>query len=425
MISGKLNELPFDINLDIDFKGISIDTRTLKKGNIFIAITGDNFDGNQFSDEAIKKGAVAVIGTQQNATIQVQNTLEALFKIAKWWRDKSSATFIAITGSNGKTTTKEILLSILSQKNKTLATSGNLNNHLGVPLTLCQLSLDDKYAIVEMGANHIGEITPLAELVRADIAIITNAYDAHLGEFGSLENIVKTKGELYQTLNENNIAIMNDKSIHKKYWLSLLKTKKIYFFHKDIYATNIQANNTFDCNYQQQKITINLHLLGKHNIENSLIASLTAIKLGLNLEEIKTGIEKCKPTKGRLKLIKINHITFIDDSYNANPTSMKASLEVLNNFQNNKIAVLGDMAELGEQSKTLHQEIGNYALKIGIKHILTLGNKAKDYQGLHFKNHQQIAQYIIANIHQPTTILVKASRLMQLEKIIDNYISLT
>jgi UDP-N-acetylmuramoyl-tripeptide--D-alanyl-D-alanine ligase len=429
MIQGVISQLPFYTNsakADTDFKGISIDTRTLKKGNIFICIVGDNFDGHDFILEAIKKGCSAVI-TQKEGNFDiplliVKNTYQALHEIAQWWRNKSTAQFVAITGSNGKTTTKEMLKAILSTQANTLATAGNLNNELGVPLTLCQLSLDDKYVIIEIGANHIEEIKPLSELVHPNIAVVTNVFEAHLGEFGSLQNIVKTKAEIYETLTQNDIAIVDDNSTHKDFFLERIKSQ-ICFVNKDIEAKNIQ-NNQFELCYQKQSIKIKLNLLGQHQIQNALVAGLIALKLGLSLQQIKLGLEKCENQKGRLKVLKVDNLTFIDDSYNANPTSCKVALDVLSEYQNNTIAVLGDMGELGKMSEQFHKEVGEYAKEQGIKTVLSLGKMAKNYQGFHFASHQEIAQYLIDNVYNPTTILIKGSRFMKMEKVIDLYLSL-
>jgi len=414
-------------NKAVKFKGVCTDTRSVVSEKLFIALEGGNFDGHDFIQQAEDLGASAVISHKKIHSnlpiIEVSNSEIAYQKLAAWHRQSYSPVVIAITGSNGKTSTKNMLHSILSLHGPTLSTKGNLNNHLGVPKTLLELEKNHQYCIIEMGANHLHEIELLCSLAKPDIAIITNANNAHLGEFGSEARLVKAKGEILESLSENGIAIMNKSSPHVDTWKKMSSTKTLIFFgnESDIYASDIMQKNStlnFNLNFNLSSINITLSMIGLHQIDNALAASACAIKLGISPHLIKKGLENSLCEKGRLELIELQNFTLLDDSYNANPQSMKVAIDSLKNFPGKKVLVLGSMAELGKDSKKLHQEIGDYAREANIDSLLTIGQEAQNFKGNHFDNIESIFNEISAQ-HKGATILIKGSRMMKLNALVD------
>ncbi len=398
----------FNVTCDnVNFSGISINSKKCRN-NLFIAIIGNKFNAHKFVQEAKKNGAKAIIASEKITLdlpiIYVKNTTKALGVIAKYHRLQMPAKVIAITGSNGKTTTKNMLFNILQQVAPTLKTSGNLNNHIGVPLTLLNLTLQHKFAIIEMGANHVREIAYLRDIAKPDMAIVINTLDAHIGEFGGFANLVKTKNEIFGVNSLNIASITNP-----------FKTKTKFGDNTNIFASNIN-NNIFLLNIDRRQIEVNLQLLGKHNIENALAASACADKFNIKLAVIKNGIEKTTAAKSRLELKKIGAITIIDDSYNASFSSTKYALEVLDNFNGIKVAVLGEIGETGDKSHEIHAKIGKLAKKLNIDYIYSIGNIAKQYGVLHFTS----AEQLITKLQQysSATILFKGSRSAKLENII-------
>ncbi len=397
--------LQTSIDKNINFKGVFTDTRAPLKGGLFVALSGANFNGHDYIDQAEKMGAVAILASAKINShlpvIYVEDTTLALGKIAHFHRQQSQAKVVAITGSNGKTTTKNILKNILTLNAPTLATKGNLNNHLGVPMTLLELHTKHQYAVIEMGANHVGEITYLRNIANPDIAVVTNTLDAHIGEFGGFDNLVHAKGEIYT---ENSKNIVNTKTLFEG---------DVSFGKKgDIFASNV-LNNRFDLNIFDEKITVTLPLLGQHNIDNALAASACAYALDIDINTIKQGLENTRAEKGRLNLIKKGTRVIIDDSYNANPSSTKYALEVLNNFTGKKIAILGQMAELGNQSKHYHSEVGQFAKSLEIDSIYSY---QADYGVQNFNTEAQLLSMLKQHTH--ATILFKGSRIAKLETII-------
>lgn len=385
--------------------GLYTDTRKSVQDGVFLALKGENFDGHDFIDIAEKMGAKAVIVSQnvdtQLPTLLVENTEKALVKIAKWWLHQIKPQVIGITGSNGKTTSKNMLANILNLSAPTLKTQGNLNNHLGVPMTLLELDKKHRYAVIEMGANHIGEIAHLRNTANPDVALVTNTLDAHIGEFGGFDNLVKAKGEIYSLRSKN---IVNIKTTF---------TGDIYFGDRgNVFATHIK-NNVFDLNIFNEKTTVQLALLGKHNIENALAAASCAYALGIDIDTIKQGLENTQAEKGRLNLIQHAKLMIIDDTYNASPSSVKYALEVLNNFSGKKIAVLGQMAELGTQSQEYHAQVGAFAKLLDIKYLYSY---QADYGVHNFNSKTKLLTTL--KQHTNATILFKGSRIAKLEQII-------
>jgi len=414
-------------NKAIKFQGVCTDTRGGVSGKLFIALEGVNFDGHNFIQQAEDLGASAIIAHKKVdsnlPTLVVNNSEEAYQKLAAWHRQSFSPIIIAITGSNGKTSTKNMLHSILSLHGPTLSTKGNLNNHLGVPKTLLELEKNHQYCIIEMGANHLNEIELLCKLAQPHIAIITNANNAHLGEFGSEENLVKAKGEILESLSEDGIAIVNKSSPHINIWEEISGTKSLTFFGNDsnIYASGIKqfkSTLNFNLNFNNSSINLTLSMIGLHQIENVLAAATCAINLGISPDLIKKGLEKVRPEKSRLELIELQNFTILDDSYNANPESMKAAIDSLKQFSGKKVLVLGTMEELGKDSSRLHQEIGDYARKQNIDSLITIGQEAQYFKGSHFDDIESIFNEIDSH-HKGATILIKGSRKMELNKLVD------
>ncbi|MEO1917830.1 MAG: UDP-N-acetylmuramoyl-tripeptide--D-alanyl-D-alanine ligase [Candidatus Thioglobus sp.] len=394
----------------VDFTSVCTDTRQRMEGALFVALIGDNFDAHDYLNEAEKMGAVAVIISKPVSTnlptLLVDDTQTALADIAHWHLNNIKPTVVAITGSNGKTTTKNMLANILSLKAPTLATKGNLNNHLGVPMTLLELEEQHQYAVVEMGANHVGEIAHLRNIAQPDIAVVTNTLDAHIGEFGGFDNLVKAKGEIYSD-NSKNIVNTN----------TTFSGDLSFGEGGDVFASHIN-NNGFDLNIADQKVTVILQLIGQHNIDNALAASACAHALAVDINTIKQGLENTQVEKGRLNVIQQPNLTIIDDTYNASPQSMKAAISTLLTFTGEKVAVLGSMAELGDEAKTFHQQIGQSA-KDSLDAVYTYGDLAKHYDGIHFDNLEQLADHIISH-HINATVLIKGSRMVKLDQLVEH-----
>jgi len=370
----------------VEVTGVSIDTRTLKPGDIYIAIIGEQHDGHKFIAQAIEAGAVAAIISKpcdaDVPLIEVQDTTLALGRLAAHHRCAHPVPLIAITGSCGKTTTRALTQSILEEYGSVLATSGNFNNHIGAPLTLLRLADQHQYAVVELGANHHQEIAYLTGLAEPQVAVITNAGPVHLEGFGDVPGVARAKGEIFSGLSLEGVGILNADSPYYDYWLELLGERGHVSFGID----NIASVSAYDIGFDDGGYThfvlktpegeaaIRLPLLGKHNVYNALAAAAAAQSLGSDLRLIKRGLEKAAPVKKRLaKCFTKERACILDDSYNANPDSLKAAIDVLCATAGDcKVLVLGDMAELGPTAAALHQEVGQYAKAAGIRlHIHT------------------------------------------------------
>lgn len=391
------------------FKGVCTDTRKDVNGKLFVALVGNNYDAHDYIEQAYENGAVAAIVSKKVSTkmplLVVKSTENALSTIAKWHLKNINPIVVAITGSNGKTTTKNLLASILNIKKPTHATKGNLNNNLGVPITILGLDSKHKYAVIEMGANHINEIKHLREMVNPDIAIVTNTLDAHIGEFGGLKNLITAKGEIYSS-NSQNIVNKNTN----------FRGDISFGNGGDIFATNI-TKNSFYLNIHDKKTQVVLKLIGKHNIENALAASACAHALGVDINTIKQGLEDTSAESGRLTIIKNKKLTIIDDTYNASPQSIKAAIETLQDFEGSKVVVLGSMAELGSESIKFHNEIGEFA-KQKIDTVYSYGDLSINYNASHFDSLNKLAKHIIDN-HKGSTVMIKGSRMVGLNDLVE------
>ncbi len=418
---------------DIKFTSCSIDTRQLQPEAIYIALVGENFDGHDFIQQAKAKGAVAAIVSREIKvdlpTLQVADTRNALGNLAKLWRQRFYLPVIAITGSNGKTTTKEMLKAILTQKfTPILATKGNLNNEIGVPLTLFNLKQEHRCAVVEMGANHMGEIANLTKIVQPTCAVITQCAPAHLEGFGTVAGVAKAKGEIFANLPNTGIAIINNDDIYAKLWHDLAASRQVITYglntQADVMAINLQGSN-FTLQTPIGNIAIELPLPGQHNVMNALGATACALTCDCSLQTIQQGLQAMQPVAGRLQIIPGKQgITLINDTYNANPASLNAALQVLKNTPTPHWLALGDMGELGTNSLEFHRQAGQLAKELGVERLWAIGNISKHAVtgfgtgGNHFINHDSLVQAIFEQLPSSATLLIKGSRTMQMEKIV-------
>jgi UDP-N-acetylmuramoyl-tripeptide--D-alanyl-D-alanine ligase len=421
---------------DVMVHGVSTDSRSIEKQNLFVALTGPNFDGHNFVTNTIEKGAAAVIVDRQMdihcPQVIVKDTRIALGKLANAWRKKFTFPLIAVTGSNGKTTVKEMLTAILSVNHPVLATQGNLNNDIGVPLTLFRLGEQHEFAVIEMGANHAGEIAYLTDIARPDIAMITNAGPAHLEGFGSLEGVAKAKGEIYSGLSESGTAIINADDQFNPLWRDYCAAYKTLTFGLE-HEADITADWSVDdkgslinANTPAGEVSIHLPLLGRHNVMNALGAIAGTLAAGISLPEIKAGLESLQPVKGRLQIKSgLNGSRVIDDTYNANPASLNAALDVLGDFTGQHYLALGDMGELGNNAEQLHHAAGQQARKTGVHKLFTIGELAKHAasgfgsQAKCFADQPAMINALSGEMSADVTLLVKGSRLMHMEQVVD------
>ena len=411
--------------------GISTDTRTIKKNNIFFCLKGEKFDGNLFIDQAFRLGASFVIyddeklNYKSEKAIKVKNVLKTLQALAKYHRSKFNIPVIGLTGSNGKTTSKELINSVLSQKFNVTFTSNNFNNHIGVPLTILKINRKTDLAIVEMGANHLGEIDLLCNIADPNIGYITNFGKAHLEGFGGIEGVIKGKSELYEYIRESKgvVLINNDDRIQREKsrginTFSFGKSKKSDFL---IYNTS-SNKNLCEASLNDKKITSNLY--GEYNFENINASIAMGIHFGLSFDQIEYGIKNYIPKNNRSEMIKTKKNLLFVDSYNANPTSMKLSIQSFMKFKEvKKTLILGDMHEIGKTYLIEHERILNSVKNNKDLKIFLVGkifNKLKFNSGrIHFFNEtNELIEYFKKNLITGHTILLKGSRKINLEKVI-------
>lgn len=435
------------IGSNIAISGVSIDTRTLQTGDLYIAINGKNFDGHDFIPQAEMASASAVMVEQLVDTdlpqIIVPDTRIGLAELARLWRQKSQAQIVAVTGSNGKTTVKEMLAAILSVNSPVLATKGNLNNDIGVPLTLLRLNEQHRYAVIEMGANHAGEIAFSSRYALADVAIINNVGAAHLEGFGSLEGVAQAKGEIISGLSPQGTAILNKDDEFYPLWQELAETRKIISFgfaaDADVSATEINSrieNNQFVTSFNlitaQQNIPICLKLAGQHNVKNALAAAAACLAIGIPSAQIKQGLENLLPVTGRLQpwISRYGNIV-IDDSYNANPASLKVALDVLSQCTGESWLILGAFGELGEDSTNIHREMGEMIKAYNVKRLFAVGENARysvesfGAGAEFFSTQEELITRLKSQLTGSETLLIKGSRAQRMENIaaslIDNF----
>lgn len=420
---------------NIQIKGISTDTRTIKGGELFLALKGPNFDGHNFIKDALDKGAVACLvqeAVDAKHYVVTNDTHQALALLAKAWRQRFKKHVVAITGSNGKTTVKEMIASIFSQQQSVMATHGNLNNDIGVPLTLFRLNESYDAAVIEMGANHAGEIDYLTNIALPDIAVLTNVGAAHLEGFGSIENTAKAKGEIFKGLSEDGFAIINTDDAFSEYFKDITTQYKVISFGMKNKA-DVMCEWESGIDGSSLKVTtpvgncdIKLKLLGRHNVMNALASIAASIAADISLQQIVKGLEDLEPVNGRLQIKRgLNNSRVIDDTYNANPTSLHAALNVLHDFTGKRFLALGDMGELGSNAADLHVDAGIYAKQVGVDSLFSYGKlaekAAKEFgrNGFCYDKHEDMIDALRDELSQDVTLLVKGSRSMRMENIVD------
>jgi UDP-N-acetylmuramoyl-tripeptide--D-alanyl-D-alanine ligase len=432
-IGGKLSDVA------AAYHGVCIDSRCIKPKQCFIAITGETFDGHNFVEEAYKAGAsLAVVskpGDYPLPVIEVVDTADALGKIATSHRKQFSLPVLALTGSCGKTTVKEMLASILPPPS--FATKGNLNNHLGVPLSLLSLRPEHRYGVFELGANHIGEIARTVAWVKPEVALITNVAPAHLDGFGSIEGVAKAKNEIFSGLNSEGIALINidDSNIVVNARKVLCRTLSFSLENPsaDIFAKDIGINDkgTFEftlhvCGDETQ---IQLKVPGRHNIANAVAASAAAKALDIPLLDITRGLNAFAGVSGRMTIKQgIKGIRLIDDTYNANLSSVKAAIDSLSCFEGKRVVVLGELSEVGDKLSEHYQAIAQYAKARGIEFFYTCGDQTGivvetfGEGGVFFEDQKALVDYLKPKISEDMSILVKGSRSAKMEKVVECFI---
>ncbi|MCR5265158.1 MAG: UDP-N-acetylmuramoyl-tripeptide--D-alanyl-D-alanine ligase [Cyanobacteria bacterium RUI128] len=412
----------------IEINNISTDTRTIKEGDFYLPLKGERFDGEKFIDKAVEAGATAYLYTEEENKvngalgIKVADTKEAYLKLANFYRKKLNPKVIMITGSSGKTTTKELVYSIVSQKFNTVRTPLNHNNEIGLCQTIFSINPDTEVLIIEAGMRGLGEIELISKYAEPDISIISNVGTAHIGRLGSRENIAKAKCEITSHQNPDGVLIAHNDELIKS--TVNYGGKCIYYSIDDVEITKKEVGRS-EFIYQNEKYELNIE--GDYNIENSLAGVNVGKYLGVEYELIKKGLAEYKPIEKRWEIEKIGGYNIINDSYNANPDSMKATLNTVLDLYTDITVVLGDMGELGENEKQYHREVGEFINKKNkpTPKILTVGNLAKEISEeinvcftRNFENNESVARYILDNIEIGTTIFLKASRSMKFEEIL-------
>ena len=422
-----------------EFVAVNTDTRKLAVGELFVALHGPNFDGNAHLAEAAARGAAGAIAEREGPSgfpvILVADALSALQRAAQVWRERLALPVVAVAGSNGKTTSKEMIAAILAVRGSTLATAGNLNNHIGVPLTLLRLTPEHRHSVIEMGANHAGDVTQLVAFAAPSIGIVTNAGAEHLEGFGSLEGAARAEGELFAALGRDGTAILNADDGFAPLWRDMTVARIVTFglgAKVDFTARDIHTETTargfltrFTLVTPDGETTIELQLAGKHNVLNALGAAAAASAAGASLLDISSGLARMRPVAGRMQLRAARAGAWlIDDSYNANPSSLEAAIDVLESLSGRRLLVLGEMAELGTFSREAHLEAGRYARDHGVARLFALGEATRhavDSFGAGASWHADVADLTAAverELASDTRVLVKGSRMNWLERVV-------
>ena len=426
---------------------VSTDTRQAVENGLFFALKGEKFDAHDYAEKAVEQGCVALVVERELPIavpqIIVADTRLALGELAKWLKSTLNPKTVAMTGSSGKTTVKEMTAKILQKtaacEEDVLYTFGNLNNDLGVPMTLLRLTEQHKFAVIELGANHIGEIAYTTALAQPDACLVNNVASAHLEGFGSIEGVAAAKGEIYRGLKENGKAIINQ-AFYYPQWRKEIGDHELQSFsytgsdqdsYADFWAENVSLNlngSSFILHAFEEEIEINLPYLGAHNVSNALAATALAMAVGASLADVKAGLEQRLQVKGRLYPVKINeHCLFIDDTYNANVDSMKSAISVLKNYPAFRIFAVGDMAELGKESAQCHQEVADFAQQAGLDLIVSFGKESVVISANaqhHFTDKQAMSDFLLPIISQkiaekqPLVLLAKGSRSQKMETLI-------
>ncbi len=429
--------------------GVVIDSRQVESGYLFVAIPGEKVDGHKFIPDVFAKGAAAVLSEQQledpaGPYILVESTTKALRDLAEYYRKSLDIKVVGITGSVGKTSTKEMIASVLSEKYKVLKTEGNYNNEIGLPLTIFKIRAEHEVAVLEMGISEFGEMHRLATMANPDICVITNIGLCHLENLKTRDGILKAKTESFAHLKKDGIAILNGDD-DKLSTIRQVGDKEPVFYgmeekmeyredaKKSVYATGVENLGLYGMQARihtpEGERDVRIPIPGEHNVYNALAATAVGLSLGLSLDQISSGILKAKTIGGRTNLLNTGSMTVIDDCYNANPVSMKASIDVLATAEGRKIAVLGDMGELGENEKKLHYEVGEYLAKKEIDVLFCAGElseeiakaaqkESKTCEVYYFKTRDALLEQLLPFLKKGDTVLVKASHFMEYPKIV-------
>ncbi len=424
---------------DVAIDKVSTDTRTIESGSLFVALVGERFDAHDFADKAVEAGASALLVSKaidaNTPHLLVKDTKVALGLLGQFVHQVCQTPTVAITGSCGKTTVKEMVASIMAQKGQVLFTAGNFNNDIGVPLTLLRSTPEDDFAVIELGANHIGEIAYTTQLVKPDVALVNNVAAAHLEGFGSIDGVKQAKGEIYQGLKPGSVAVVNLDSNGGDYWQQVLADKQVKTFsvnsnQADFSAREIQLNENGEASFvlvtQDNEFAVKLGIIGVHNVSNALAATALALELGATTEMIQLGLANLAKVKGRVETVALSeNIKLIDDSYNASVPAMKAAADLLNGFKGVRWLILGNMAELGDESLALHRQVGEHAAPFNFEHVLTYGADAKAIsdvcEGKHFDTHDSMIEFVKQQLTQhqePQTLLVKGANSAGMSKIV-------
>jgi len=424
---------------DQAYSGVATDTRTLRAGEIYLALRGPRFDGNDFVADAAVAGAVAAIVDRPVTTslpvIEVADGQAALTQAASGWRSRFGGVVVGVAGSNGKTTVKEMTSSILAQRGACLATRGNLNNHIGVPLTLLRLSDEHRSAVIEIGANNPGEVAALVKIARPDVGLITNAGAEHLEGFGDLDGVARAEGEMVAGLGEGNVAILNADDPYATLWRSMTRARVVTFGvdnPADFSAGDVREElndagfrTSFTLHAPQGQRDVRLNVGGRHNLRNALAAAAAGVAAGASLDEVVSGLAAMQPVAGRLQPGRtMQGARLLDDSYNANPSSMRAGIDVLTKMPGKAWLVMGDMGELGEHARSSHVEIGQYARERGVQRLFATGALsmlAVEAFGSGASWHpdtQSLARALNEALSADVTLLVKGSRSNRLERVV-------
>jgi UDP-N-acetylmuramoyl-tripeptide--D-alanyl-D-alanine ligase len=425
------------VGKDEEFGAVTTDTRALGEGSLFVAIPGDRFDGNDFVEEAFAKGAagalVSRLAASQLPQIEVRDSRRALGAMGRAWRASFSIPVVAVTGSSGKTTVKELIAAILSVSRSVCVTQGNLNNYIGVPLTLMRITAEHDAAVIEMGANHAGEIGYLAELAQPTVGVITNAAAAHLEGFGSLRGVCQAKGELLDHLPRAGTAVLNADDQFRSDWVARSRCEfTVTFGFAPTADCRVLGEPHFLANGSEfrmhlpdgEEADVWLPLLGRQNVANALAAAAAAQAVGTSVEDIIAGLARATPVRGRLRAVSgRNGATIIDDSYNANPGSVHAALDHLAALAGRRILVFGNMAELGPTGPELHKEIGEYArgrcdVLFAIGDLASEAAKAFGTEGRRVDDIEEARAALDPLLAANVTVLVKGSRVMGLDRLV-------
>jgi UDP-N-acetylmuramoyl-tripeptide--D-alanyl-D-alanine ligase len=421
----------------VGIERVHSDTRTLQPGDLFVALRGERFDANDFLAQARDSGAVAAIAQPRRLPagfpgVEVDDSKAALGLLAKAWRRQFQLPLVAVTGSNGKTTVTQMVASILRawQPQNHLATQGNLNNDIGLPLTLLRLRAEHKVAVIELGMNHPGEIAYLADITGPTVALVNNAQREHQEFMATVEAVARENGSVFGALPRNGVAVFPAADAYSALWTQLAAGRATLTFGDASSGADIllagsewlQGRWVVRASTPAGPLEVRLHIAGRHNVLNALAAAACALAAGAPLAAIAQGLETFEPVKGRSRAVALafggRTLTLVDDTYNANPDSVRAAIDVLAELPGPRVLVLGDMGEVGDQGPQFHAEVGDYARQRGIERLLTLGDQARAMQGEHFASVEDLNAEVLRAAGGAASVLVKGSRFMKMERVV-------